>query len=292
MLQLDRQPHRSDHTSKLYLRCKDTSHTKLCMETAAGDDPLLALGCGEKSCGEYVYPAVRVVEQMDNSPLITGNLYLNWTAHLPLGRTDWLLTAASLRPRLAELRANTGRFICLQLAPGLDLAEICCFDPNNCDCVSFQGLQDVSIFGGGHTDSAKRIFPPEGLTQPLQDRRSGRSEKCGSIARKHGIWRTQQFSTIYGPGNSNIIIRPCHSGGRCLIVDYFRGFQVRSQGKINPHWYQALDPESYNLTGDRDGIGIYWCRQQQCRNYYGRIPGFSRIVYSQEYSTRCARSCE
>lgn len=54
-------------------------------------------------------------------------------------------------------------------APGMDLAELRCFDPNNCDCVGFHSLQNVSSFGDGHTDPTKSIFPPvlgfrEGIT--------------------------------------------------------------------------------------------------------------------------------
>ncbi|KAK7738526.1 hypothetical protein SLS53_006046 [Cytospora paraplurivora] len=47
-----------------------------------------------------------------------------------------------------------------------------------------------------------------------------------------------------------------------------------------------------DLRADSDGFGVYWCGQKQCRNYYGRIPGFSRIIYGEEYSRNCPESCE
>lgn len=275
-------------TEKGYLQqCKDASHVILCKERVTRNDLRLDPGCGDYHCGEYVYPTVTVAPQggiiFKEAP---ETLKLRWTAHLPLDQTDRLLTATALRPRLAELRNNTGRFICPQLASGKDLAELRCFDPNYCDCVDFHGLQDVSAFGGGHTDPTKAMFLSDGLTQPELD-----TSTCKYRARSHGLWRYYPYSR-YGLGNSNFVIDPCHGGGRCLVVHYFRTFDLGPKGEIDPHWYQALDPDSYGLEGDKDGLGVYWCRQQQCRNYYGRIPGFSRIIYSKEYSIRCPRLCE
>lgn len=112
VLQIERQIGLSKPTKNTCLQCKDASHVTLCKETATGDDPRLDPGCGEHFCGEYVYPTVRVCYYRTDTDLMIERLWLNWTAHLPLGRTDWPLTAAALRPRLAELRNNAGRFIC------------------------------------------------------------------------------------------------------------------------------------------------------------------------------------
>lgn len=212
-------------------------------------------------CGGFIYPTVRVVDSVTirgSIASISEMLWLNWTAHMPLGLADWPLTAAALRPRLAELRDNAGRYICPPLAPRMDLAELRCFDPNNCDCVKFQDLRYISSFGG-HTDPTQCLFPRGASSQPRQDLQLRRSEKCEYQARLHGICRFDLG--IYGPGNLNVQIRPCHSGGRCLVVDYSRSFRVGSKGRIDPHWFQALDPESYNLTSDKEGLGVYWCRQ-------------------------------
>ncbi|KUI52965.1 hypothetical protein VP1G_00341 [Cytospora mali] len=130
------------------LQCKDDSHIVLCEATTMGNignrstrEP----GCHIASSHEYIYPSFQ---------LWGKRIYLDWTAHLPLWRTEWPITAAALRSRLAELRDKVGRFICPPLAPGIgmDLPELCCFDPNSCDCIGFEDSQNVLEFNGGHTD--------------------------------------------------------------------------------------------------------------------------------------------
>ncbi|ROW07876.1 hypothetical protein VMCG_03460 [Cytospora schulzeri] len=190
------------------LQCKKDSHTVLCKDTtmtgSKGNPTTLDPGCHVDTCYEFIYPSFQ----------LQGNrICLDWTAHLPLERTEWPITAAALRPRLAELRNNVGRFICPPLAPGvgMDLPELRCFDPNSCDCIRFEDSQGVLEFDGGHADAKERI-----------------------------IFKERKFA----------------------------------------------------LDADKDGLGAYWCRQKWCRNYYGRIPGFSSIIYGQEYSRRCPRACE
>lgn len=189
LLKIERQIGGSKPTKTSCLQCKDASHVTLCKETAIGDDPRLDPGCGERVCGEFVYPTVRVLNMIDDASRKVERLWLNWDAHLPLGQTDWPLTAAALRPRLAELRDNTGRFICPPLASGMDLAELRYFDPNNCDCVGFRGLQNVSSFGGRHTDSTKTIFPARtslNLTR-IQDQGGTRSADMKQDAMECGV---------------------------------------------------------------------------------------------------------
>lgn len=220
-------------------------------------------------CRELIYPSFS---------LFGNTISLNWDAHLPLRRDEWPLTAAALRPQLARLRDNTGRSICPALAPGvgIDLPELRCFDPNTCDCVRFEGSENVDWHlcsrletnKGGHTDLTKRLYPPRALTKT--------GPKCESALRKHNI-SPADGASCYGPEYHDIKIQPCHSSSLCLTVSYVRGMRARSGIYLDPTWYQALDPGSYSLRADSDGFGVYWCRQKQCRNYYGRIPGFPRI---------------
>lgn len=262
------------------LQCKHKSHTLVCAERPLNAECPVFQVCDDSLMCEYIHPTLEICK---------ARIYTRWNAHLTLGRTEWPLTAAVLRPRLAEIRDNAGRFICPTTAPGMDLPEFRCFDPNNCDCVRFEGSQNISSFKGGHTDPTQGLLPPSGQRWQLEP-----CMKCYCITKIHGKTRLDAIGTYcYGTGESNARILPCHSNGRCLVLRYRRSFPMRtSQGYIYPHWYQALDPDSYNLTADRDGLGVYWCRQQQCRNYYGRLPGFSRIILSSEYSRKCCRSYE
>ena len=36
---------------------------------------------------------------------------------------------------------------------------------------------------------------------------------------------------------------------------------------INRTWFDILDPDSYKLTDDDDGLGVYWCEGNGCWNY-------------------------
>ncbi|KAK4187565.1 hypothetical protein QBC35DRAFT_474360 [Podospora australis] len=66
---------------------------------------------------------------------------------------------------------------------------------------------------------------------------------------------------------------PCRSGGDCLQVDYHwdilpgdaRGKPIEN---IGSGWFLALAPESFELGGDDDGYGLYWCKTESCRNYW------------------------
>lgn len=275
------------------LQCKDNSHIITCEGTTVSEGVMwkssaLDPGCHVAECQEYIHPSFQVGDK---------KICLNWTAHLPLGDTEWPVTAAALRPRLTELRDNVGRFICPPLAAGvgMDFPELCCFDPNSCDCVYFEDpLHNNSRSEPKqvrHTDPTECLFPLEAISPPKPESRVKQSKKCEFQARSHGRWR-QHTTGMYGPGISNIRAQPCHTGSHCLVVRYSRTIDYSNDKEINPHLYQALDSDSYSLTDDRDGLGVYWCRQQRCRNYYGRIPGFSSIIYGQEYSIFCPRSCE
>lgn len=261
-----------NHAGLVPLQCRDDSHLVLCKGTTMGamcmwKESTMDPGCRVDVCQEWIYPSFQVWDE---------RICLKWTAHLPLGQTGWHITAAALRPRLAELRNNAGRFVCPPLAAGvgMDLPELRCFDPNSCDCIRFEGPQDVLEFNdGGHTDRTECLFPIESLSQLGLESRVEQPKECEFKARSHGRWRRDTNTATYGPGKYNIRAQPCHSGSQCLVFRFSRGLDISSDIGINPHWYQALDPDSYSLTADRDGFEVYWCRQERCCNYYRRIPG-------------------
>lgn len=269
-----------------YIQCKHSRHTLLCSEARTNVHGVMVPVCGA-ALSEQIHPTLEIFGE---------KIYIMWNAHLNLGRTGWPLTAAALRPRLADIRNNAGRFIYPTTAQGMDprdLPEFRGFDPNNCDCVHFEGLQNVSSLKGGHTTvSTYGLALPDDLGSSGQRRQLWPPKKCQCKLMMHGKGRLDANGTYsYGPGPSNARIHPCHTTGWCLVLRYRRSFLRRTcKGHIDPHWYQYLDPDSYNLTADRDGLDVYWCRQKQCRNYYGQIPGFSRIILSSEYARKCHRS--
>lgn len=205
------------------IQCKHESHILMCDRTQMTLNGILDSNCGS-TMAEYFHPII-------------------------------------------EIRENAGRFICPTTAPGLmmNLPELRCFDPNDCDCMRFEGLQHgVSFFGGGHTDPTHTLSPPDNLNASGHRPLVGLSEKCYCTLKMHGKLRLNAAGTYgYGVADSNARILPCHNNGRCLVLRYRRRIPRKTpRGDIDPHWYQSLDPDSYNLTGDRDGLGVYWCRQR------------------------------
>ncbi|KUI61320.1 hypothetical protein VP1G_11221 [Cytospora mali] len=192
LLEIERNKANKAPRAETYLQCKHSSHILLCTGTRMEEGGVLGSKCG--SCpSACVYPMFHLIENTIN---------LSWTAHLPLRRDEWPLTAAALRPQLAELRDNAGRFICPALAAGvgMDLPELCCFDPNNCDCVRFKGSENagwqlwsgLDSNPGGHTDPAKRLFLPEDLIQP--------GPECEFALRRH----ENTGSGYIGAGRNNV----------------------------------------------------------------------------------------
>ena len=57
-----------------------------------------------------------------------------------------------------------------------------------------------------------------------------------------------------------------------MVVTYSTEFALPLDGgrirRMDSTWYQALDPDSYKLTEDADGFGVYWCKAEGCRGYY------------------------
>ncbi|KAK3386011.1 hypothetical protein B0H63DRAFT_450007 [Podospora didyma] len=43
---------------------------------------------------------------------------------------------------------------------------------------------------------------------------------------------------------------------------------------MDPSWYNALAPESYNLVEDEEGLWVYWCLEPRCRNHWRDTPVF------------------
>lgn len=150
----------------LVRQCQDDSHAVLCKDismatmatrTTKGGRITLTPGCSVDVCQEYLYPTCE---------LSGSGICLNWTAHLPLGRSgsEWPITAAALRPRLTELRDNAGRFIRPPLAAGvgMDFPELRCFDLTDCDCIVFEDSQYI-------LESTKAIRTPKNACFPWGD---------------------------------------------------------------------------------------------------------------------------
>jgi hypothetical protein len=133
---------------------------------------------------------------------------------------------------------------------------------------------------------------------PLQMDQHGNTETHVSNMHKHGITethfgRTQFDRRSLGLHSSEVVVSPCCNGDECLTILYQRRIDLYESGclqSMSSHWYQVLDPDSYNLTNDRDGLGVYWCRQEGCGIYYRYA--LSRMLQQEGYSQPCSRPCQ
>lgn len=279
----------------LEIRCEDISHVVPCAHagTQRAGQRIFDPHCSDNHCIEQPSPTLSV----DGS-----SIRLSWTAHLPVEPNGGQLTAVSLRPRIAEIRESGGRFLYPTVTFSRDMPEMRCFDPNDCDCVSLEGHGNVKLRPSSSLNSKRvcRLNPSRQLYSMCPSSSSSPSwsaaplahgiqrlllaprKKCGLSPKRHTA-RLELTGNSSGPGCSNVQCWPCHSGDSCLVLDYTRRLRFDRAGAIDIQWYQALDPDSYSLTEDEQGFEIYWCSQNECRNYHGRLPGFSRIVRGTEY---------
>lgn len=236
------------------------------------------------------------------------------------------ITARSLRSSLADLRRHEAGYICPETQPGR-LAELRCFDPNLCDCVKFEGVEHVDwprtpaeeldldqvAFTCRTADATAQCLHPQicdnkdhkGYTtrahkaeylaaqckSPLDMRTDHRARTDDS---KLGKKLSQETS-----GAQAVWMRPCHDNEKkCRVVLYMRriatplirnnltGTTIRS---MSSQWYRALDPDSYNLTDDVDGMGVYWCGTPRCSNFYRY--SLSRLLKPEDYRRDCGTGC-
>ncbi|KAK2601066.1 hypothetical protein N8I77_010539 [Diaporthe amygdali] len=275
--------------------CEDISHVVPCAHTGTqrSGQRIFKPDCDDYHCIERPSPKLSVKG---------SKIWLYWTAHLPVESNGRPLTAVGLRPRIAEIRESCGRFLYPAMTSTEDVPEMRCFDPNDCDCVLLEGHENIERRFSSSLNSdrvcrlntSRRLYPlcrssslwsaaslVDSIQRLLLTHKLGLRRKCGSSPKRHRARLDFNFSS--GPGRSNVQCWPCHAGNSCLIFDYTRVLTIGCEGAIGVQWYQALDPDSYSLTEDEEGFGIYWCRQNECRNYCERVPGFSRIIRGAKY---------
>lgn len=277
------------------IRCENISHVMPCAHTVrqGSDEGIFDPGCDDPRCIERPSPELSVKG---------SRIWMYWTGHLSVESIGGSLTAVGLRSRIADIRAACGRFLYPAITFTGDMPEMRCFDPNDCDCVLLEGQEKVEIRFSYSLNSkrvcrlnnSRRLYPVcrsssswsasslvDGVRRLFLKLDWDFRRKCGSSPKRHRA--RLDFNVSSGPGRSDVECWPCHAGDSWLVLDYTRVLIIGCDVAIGSQWYQALDPDSYSVTGDEEGFEIYWCRQNECRNYCGRVPGFSRIIRGAEY---------
>lgn len=288
-------------------RCEDISHVMSCAQTATqrSGQTLFRPDCEFEDLNERPMPELEV----DGC-----NIRLRWTAHLPDESQGRPLTDTDLRSRITKARENCGRFLYPAVTSTQQVPEMKCFDPNDCDCVTLDGSenvdwgfasslhsQDVCRLNASRRLHASSQMSPSSssssslstsLSSPLSSSFSTSSETQSLrnlVPKRH--YARFDFDKRFGPGKFTSGFWPCYASDGCLVLDYHRRVRFERDGAIDQQWYQSLDPDSYSLTEDHEGFEIYWCRQKECRNYYGHFPGFSRIIRVAEYHRSVDTGC-
>jgi len=223
-------------------------------------------------------------------------LQLSWSSHVSLAsKQDGRVQAKDLELGIKELYKLEGRFICPPLAPE-PVVGLIIGDPSCCDCVEYPGK----------TATGWECPPSE--WQP-EDKKTCRNDHTLGILSYNSVLHNMAFVT--NPAYSSYQCNYHWHGGSdaeggfshwaylnrvsesCVRVTYHSRIEVVADGngspqQMNRSWYQALDPESYGLTNDADGFGLYWCKTEGCRNYYrfGRSR-FRRLLRASDYVHAC-----
>ncbi|KAK3363822.1 hypothetical protein B0T25DRAFT_597289 [Lasiosphaeria hispida] len=208
---------------------------------------------------------------------------LAWSGHLTLAMgSDGCFASEDLERGLRRLYREQGHFICPQLSPGPITGSRLC-GPDRCDCVWYEGCtetgwlrppvewrkkttcrHDRTLGLGIKNDDKHRLRRdvPNGIKCQCYSQCST-GQQCSSARPFNGCYDIQ-VADIIG----------CDKDTDCAVVSYSARVIIelhRSQqhlGQMSANWYHALDPGSYNLTRDKEGFGVYWCRDEGCRNYY------------------------
>lgn len=277
-------PHESHVVSCKTLREKETS-----TETSSIPN-LRPIDCGDRpahrTCNDCTRPLLCAVRNYKE----VSSTVMRWTAHLDTGDETSAITRQYLVERLAELSRSGGRFLCPPIGPGQSI-ESRCFDPKRCDCIFMKGRCNEKIYplhvGIGWLEKETRAH----LGVPGSFPSSRPWSSCHIWPLQHKS--TRPFATSYNKGgldNVSVYIRPCHTGQRCLAVDYRREWKPEhniSNDVMGPSWFHSLDHDSYGLKCDAESYQICWCREEQCLNFYGYMRGFSRFLRRSDYRREC-----
>lgn len=205
-------------------------------------------------------------------------IVFRWCSHLPLStKENGHFEAKEFEEGIQALYNHEGQFICPQIEPGkrIVIGRALC-DPGRCDCLEYAG-KDSTNWGRPLTAWREAKTCRDDPSLGLGDKTIERHTVQGTLPRvsTNSCCRHGRFS-----GNSDgfylaeATVSRCSSDGEdCTSVSYRSaiGFVLdksQSLERVNTHWYGHVDPDSYNVTEDVDGFGLYWCMSPACMNYY------------------------
>jgi hypothetical protein len=200
-----------------------------------------------------------------------------------------IATPSQMCQELRQFRKGAAEFILPEFTPG-HLIEMNCFDPNRCSCLRYAGPEQLPKGWKLAPDKVSDFLPYTTKKTTLIDMqhpacRSHPGHRLSALRafepdKQEGLQSEQKriethFISIPTPGDSSLVILEivsCPAQSRCVQIRYNRVITVISKAsrpsRVTWQWCQAMDPDSYNLTNDKESFEILWCRQPECKNYY------------------------
>jgi hypothetical protein len=224
------------------------------------------------------HPKVELADSCEGTVLT-----LAWRTHLslktPIGRH---LTAQVLQDRLRRARESTARTICPREV------ELQIFDPNACSCLTYEGshLVDWQFMAPPKDWKGKKPFclhAKEASFAPRWSSHPFKRKHAGTGGLQFNVWGSSLIVAIQNCNTRNGVDLTFMQTALILSpkIDFFFG------GKNVPHttWFNALDPNSWALAQDTEGYGVFWCREERCRNHLRH--GVTRLPRTYPYSRDC-----
>ncbi|KAI6355062.1 hypothetical protein MCOR25_008368 [Pyricularia grisea] len=204
-----------------------------------------------------------------------------------------------LHRQLASLRDITGKYMfsdpLYDPSAGKPPLEASCFDPGYCDCIHLAGSEDLP--------QHLKLAEPERKTSWKEWQ--GGQHSCSTSALSDNFPLHLRRSP-YHPGPTFIqtvsVYSPPEFPG-ALCVEYNSSFDISFDddpaktlqlrrsgplGRCSLEWMMALDPESYDIESDHEGLNVFWCRQPECANYFRSI---TRLGSDDDHTKPCPRLC-
>ena len=201
-------------------------------------------------------------------------IHLVWSAHLSITLTqNRCLKQDELVRGLARLRRRGAQYICPQIQPG-QISGAGLFDPNYyCDHVEYQG-REITAWDRSPLFGVSSCCPPKVHFSQI-DWQGVRSKHCiPAFGHKVGNCFSDYLKPRPGPWQSlRTEVQGCPNGKNCIRVAHeSKATLPLNENETLPEmgkgWYVTLDPDTYDLTDDEEGFGVYWCKANDCKNYY------------------------
>lgn len=169
------------------------------------------------------------------------------------------VSSVDIRRAFSVAQEAGGRHLGPPLRPGAS-THMAAFDPGNCGCLTYPGSESVEMPVGGATSNSCRV------------KKKRKGEEGGTTRPGYHFY---SFRGVSGARNVGYYVRaetcptPCRKMEICYVTTIsLRSVDKDNVRKVDPVWFRALSPESYELAEDWESRHVLWCPDARCLNYH------------------------